>query len=527
MKRSSWHLKPAIVASAAVLALVLAACSGGTPSVSNSGENAGPPKRGGTLLVGEDTQPASGLDPMMAQALDSKRMVSQFYEGLLSMNSDFTEVQPGLATEWKQTSETIYEFTLRNGAKFHDGELVKPSDVVFSLNRVSDLAQNSPYKRLYSLKSVTETGPETVQIELAKPQASLLSLLAQPWSGGIVSEAWVTSHTADQMKTMENGTGPFVLSEFQEGAVIKTVRFEDYWDEQKPYLDGVDYRLIPAEATRVQALSSGSIDMMEVRSPVNAESLRKKGVTVGPEYNIGAYWLGMDTLSGPLSDPKVRQAVNLGIDRDQLIQVAAQGVGTLSYAIAPADPFGTDPGQDAPFYKYDPEAAKKLLADAGKTSVSLKMVVRSDNPKSVSTAELIKQQLSGIGVDLEIRTVPFSQIVSSIGNGNWDADMLQLNSALNADPSQYLDLWFAKGAAGTKVNDPVLWQMMEDAAQVTTGNEDRKKMYDDISIYIAENSYMLVPYAAPIFVDSWSSKVKGFDADLSGTRLFLKDAWIN
>ncbi|MFD9668012.1 ABC transporter substrate-binding protein [Rhodococcus sp. NPDC059968] len=477
--------------------------------------------------MGEDTQPVSGFDPMLAQALDAKRIVSQFYEGLLSVSADFTEVQPALASEWTQLSDTKYSFTLRAGAKFHDGSLVEPSDVVFSLNRIADPAQNSPYKRLYDLKSVTATGPDTVEIETNAPQASLLTLLGQPWSGGIVSEAWITSHTADQIKTTENGTGPFSLAEFQEGAVIKTVRFEDYWDEQKPYLDGVDYRLISAEATRVQALSSGSVDMIEVRASTNADTLKAKGINVGPPFSIGTAWYAMNTLSGPLSDIKVRRALSMGIDRDQLIQVATLGEGVLSYTVPPADPYGTEASEDSPYYKHDPDAAKSLLAEAGQQSLALSMLVRSDNPKAVSTAELMKQQLSEIGVNLEIRTVPFNQVVNAVTGGEWNADIVTLNASLNADPSQYLDLWFAQGAPGTKVDDPTLWKMMDEADRITTGNADRSAKYAEIGNYIAENAYQLVPYASPVVYDTWARKVHGFEADLSATRLLLKNAWIS
>lgn len=526
MKLSPRRSKPAVLAAATVLSIVLAGCSGAASTTSTTA-NAGTPVRGGTLIIGEDVQPVSGFDPMLAQALDAKRVISQFYEGLLAMNPDFTEVQAGLASEWKQLSDTKYSFTLRSGAKFHDGTPVKPSDVVFSLNRIVDPAQNSPYKSLYNLKSVTATGDSTVEIETNAPQASLLTLLAQPWSGGIVSEAWFTSRTPNQIKTAENGTGPFKLSEFQEGAVIKTVRFDDYWDKQKPYLDGVDYRLIPAEATRVQALSSGSVGMIEVRASTNAETLKKKGSNIGPGFDVGAAWYSMNTLSGPLANIDVRRALSMGIDREQLIQVATLGEGVLSYSVPPGDPFGTEATKDAPYYKHDPNAAKALLAKAGQEHLALSMIVRSDNPKSISTAELMKQQLSEIGVNLDIRTVPFNQVVNAIVSGDWNADIVTLNAALNADPSQYLDLWFAKGAPGTKVNDPQLWKLMDEAARITTGNKDRAAKYREIGNYIAENAYQLIPYASPIVYDAWGAKVHGFEADLSATRLNLKNAWIS
>ncbi|WP_072803176.1 ABC transporter substrate-binding protein [Rhodococcoides yunnanense] len=526
MKFPSRRSKTAVFAAATVMSIVLAGCSGAASTTDTATAATGDPVRGGTLVVGEDTQPVSGFDPMLAQALDAKRIVSQFYEGLLSINSSFDEVQPGLASEWTQLSETKYSFTLRDGVTFHDGEAVKPSDVVFSLNRIADPNQSSPYKRLYDLKSVTAVDDSTIEIETNEPQASLLTLLAQPWSGGIVSEAWFTSRTPDEIKTSENGTGPFTLSEFREGALIKTVRFDNYWEGDKPYLDGIDYRLIPAEATRVQAIGSGSVDMIEVRASTNADSLEGRGVNIGPAYGIGTAWYALDTLDGPLADVEVRRALSMGIDREQMIDVATLGTGTFSYVIPPADPFGTEASDESPYYKYDPDAAREALAAAGAENLTLTMLVRSDNPKSVSTAELMKQQLSVIGVNLEIQTVPFNQVVNAITGGDWNADIVTLNSALNADPSQYLDLWFAEGAPGTKVNDPKLWSMMDEAARITTGTEDRRAKYEEIGEYVADNALLLVPYASPIVYDAWGERVHGFDADLAAARLFTKNVWI-
>src|SRR5215469_98056 len=226
---------------AGLAALAIAACSGTAagPNETTTGVT-GKPQPGGTLTIGETSQPLSGLDPIMAQSFNSKRMVSQFYEGLLSLGQQPGQLVPALATKWREISPTDYVFTLRQGVKFHNGDTMTPADVVYSLDRIVDPAQNSPYQTLYSFKSVTATGPDTVEIKLASPQASLLGLLAQPWSGGIVDKAWMESKSKDDLKTQENGTGPFKLTSYQIGSVIQTVRFAGYWDSPKPYLAAVN-----------------------------------------------------------------------------------------------------------------------------------------------------------------------------------------------------------------------------------------------------------------------------------------------
>jgi peptide/nickel transport system substrate-binding protein len=511
-----------VVAAASVATIALAGC-GGTQA--QSGSAGGTPHRGGTLTVGEDTQPLSGLDPVLAQSLDAKRMVSQFYEGLLALAPDGVTLQPALATAWQQTSPTSYEFTLRQNVTFHDGQALKASDVVYSLKRLVDPAVHSPYSPLFKIKDVTAPAADKVVVDLSQPQSSLLHLLAQPWSGGIVSEQWMQAKSANERKTQEDGTGPYKLAEFRDGALIRTVRFDGYWDQPKPYINEVDYRVIPDESTRVQALQSGTVDAIQVSLPKNTQTLKQRNFTVGQGFTVGAYWLGLNTVDGPLANEKVRQAVSLGIDRQQLITVGSQGAGVVSGVIPTGDPMIAGKAGDLPNTQYDPVKAKQLLAESGAGAVKLKLAIRSNRPDKLATAQLLQQQLSTIGVEVDIAQEPFEQLTSNLLSGNWGADLIQLTSSLNADASQYLSLWFEQNSKATKVNDPELWRRMSAAVQ-TGSDQDRQQAYADLNQYVAEHAYILVPYAAPVVYDVWSSKLKGFQSDPSNTRMFLKNAWI-
>lgn len=511
-----------LFATALAASLFLVGCA----STEDNPSTEAPQSEGGaTLVIAEDSQPLSGFDPIMAQAFNAKRMVSQFYEGLLSLGEDGETLEPAIASGWEQLSPTEYVFTLREGVKFHNGEDVTAEDVVYSLERIVDPEQHSPYASLYRFDTIEATADDEVTITLTGPQASLLHLLAQPWSAGIVNKEWMESTDEDALKTQVNGTGPFMLESFQEGALISTVRFEDYWDGDLPHLDRVEYRVMADESTRVQALNSGTVDMVQLNVPRNAEAVKNGGNEVGPDYSY-SYWVGLDVSTGPLANEKVRQAVSLGLDRQQLIEIGAQGVGELSYTIPPADPLGAPATEDSPFYRHDPEEARRLLAESGEDDVSLTMVLQSENPTSVPTAQLMSEQLREIGIDLRVEQIPFSTLVSNLLSGDWGADMIQLNAVLNADASQYLALWFAEGAQSTKVEDEQLWAMMDEAVATEDGNEARRAMYAEISEYIAENVYQIVPYASPYTIEAWSPELQDYTADATGTRIFLKHARI-
>lgn len=511
--------KKAAGALALAALLAVSACGESSGSVANG------PEKGERLVIADETQPLSGLDPIMAQAHDAKRLIAQLYEGLVQLGPDGLTIEPALATSWKKKSPTVYEFELRDGVTFHDGSEMTAEDVVFSIERILDPEQSSPYRSLYRVKTVEATDDSHVVITLRQPQASLLRLLAQPWSGGIVDKEWTTTVSAAEIKTQENGTGPYQLDSFKEGASIRTSAYKGYWGEA-PAITSVEFRVMPDEATRVQALRSGAIHMTQVRIPKNLQQLKKAGFAAGDSFNVGAYWLAMNMQGGSLQDERVRRAVSLGIDREQLIDIGAQGSAALSGAVPPGDPFGSEVEDSMPYYERDVAEAKKLLAEAGAEDVKLTLAIRSESPEKLATAQLVKEQLEDIGVTLEIRQVEWSRLVDSILSGNWNADFVQLTAALNADPSQYLDLWFAKGGAATKVKDEALWQMMDAAVEGDLSDSERKAAYDELNQYIAERAYMLVPYAGVQVWEVWSPGID-FQPEPSNTRLLLREARIS
>ena len=146
---------------AGLLAVTVAACgSAGSSSQASDPVATGKPQQGGTLTIGVQSQPLSGLDPIMAQAFNAKVMASQFYEGLLSLGQN-GQLEPALATSWKEVSPLEYTFTLRKNVKFHNGDVLNAADVVYSLERIVNPKQDSPYETLYELKSVTATSPDS------------------------------------------------------------------------------------------------------------------------------------------------------------------------------------------------------------------------------------------------------------------------------------------------------------------------------------------------------------------------------
>jgi len=511
-------------ACAAVVALSLIAASGcgGTKSAAAGGQ----PVAGGTLTIGAEIQPTEGLDPQVDQTFAAQTLISQLYEGLLSLDDD-AKIRPGLAESYKQVNPTTYRFTIRSGVKFHDGSDLTTDDVVFSLQRMVSPDLKSPFKQMYKISTAKAVDARTVELTLSEPQPSLLNLLARPWSGAIMSKKWVTATAPDKIKTSENGTGPFTLKEWKDGVSITMAKFGAYWEQPKPYLDSVVYRLIPDESSRVSALRSNAIQMTTFRDPRAAKDARSAGATIGKGKRVSSYWIGMNAKTGPLADERVRQAVNLAIDRKAIIKVTGNPDAGLGYMIPPGDPYGVTPADGDAAYVQNQDKARQLLKEAGKDRVSLTLLAASDASYAVEVPmlELIKAQLAEVGIDLTLQLVPFATMLPRVLGGEWP-DMVTLASVLNADPSQYVNTWFAKGSPMTHVDDQHLWDLMakaETAADLTR----RKALYQEISSYVAEKVYLLVPVSRPARMEAWTNAVGGYAVDATVTRLELKNTWVS
>lgn len=511
----------ALGAATVAIALSLASGCGGTKSAGATGQ----PVSGGTLTIGAETQPTEGLDPQVDQTYAAQTLISQLYEGLLSLD-DSANIRPGLAEKYEEANPTTYRFTLRQGVKFHDGSALTTDDVVFSLQRMVSPDLKSPFKKMYKIASAKAVDTRTVELTLSEPQPSLLNLLARPWSGAIMSKAWVTSTPADKIKTSENGTGPFTLKEWKDGVSVTLAKFGSYWDQPKPHLDSVVYRLIPDESSRVSALRSNAIQLTAFRDPHVAKDAQNAGANMGKGKQIASYWIGTNAKSGPLADERVRQAVSAAIDRKAIIKVSGNPDAGLGYVIPPGDPYGARPTDASAGYAYDPDKAKQLLKDAGKDKVSLTILAASDASYAVEVPmlELIKAQLAQVGIDLTLQLVPYATMLPRVLNGDWP-DMVTLSSVLNADPSQYVNTWFAKGSPMTHIDDQHLWDLMA-KAETTTDLAQRKAAYEEISKYVAEKAYVVVPVARPARMEAWVSAVGGYAVDATATRLNLKNTWL-
>jgi len=386
--------------------VALGACgTGNDPAPSSSG---GTPKRGGTLrwavAAGNATQIA---DPAKATGTMPLLIAANCYDTLVRADAEFN-LSPALATEWSSTPDAlVWTFKLRAGVKFHDGSAVTAQDVVYSFKRILDpklaAVGLGQIGKFLSASGVSAVDPSTVKITLNKPNA-FVPVLVSHAGFSIVKDG-----TTDFSKG--NGTGPFILNGFDAAARTSLARFDGYWQDGLPYLDGVEIVVISEDATRLQAATSGSQDVVD--NITGASTLLLKG-NIEPYMLKNGGWVGLTMFgdTAPFNNPKVIQAMQYAADRKKIMSVVAPGIDIISpdIPIPPSDkyfPTGMTPRP------YDPDRAKALLKEAG-IDGTFNFDVYAYQGDKLDTAISYKSTSEKAGINANVITWPHATFFTDI-----------------------------------------------------------------------------------------------------------------
>jgi peptide/nickel transport system substrate-binding protein len=365
---------------------------------------------------------AMSLDPHSLNESLQLTFTGNIYEPLVGRDKKLGLV-PALATSWSQPSPTVWRFELRKGVKFHDGTPFTADDVVFSFQRAA--GEGSDMKAYTSsIKEVRKIDDHVVEIETTSPFPILPDVISLVY---IMSKKWCEENKAitpvDRRKGIENtasfksnGTGPFLTKERQPNTRTVLVRNPNYWDKVESNVDEVVFTPIGNDATRVAALLSGEIDIMEPVPLQDVERLKANPnlkVLQGPE--LRTIFLGMDqkrdellfsNIKGknPFKDVRVRRAFYQAIDIETIKRRVMRGAATpTALMVAPGiKGFSEELNKRLP---YDPEAAKKLLAEAGYPN-GFEVAMNCPNDRYVNDGEIcqaVAANLARIGVKVNLQ----------------------------------------------------------------------------------------------------------------------------
>lgn len=382
---------------------------------------------GGRVVVGK---PAEILlfDPHLTASQTSWEIHAVVYESLVFLDDALNAV-PGLAERWETPDDRTYVFHLRQGVMFHNGREMTADDVVFSLRRVLDhpetwwnemmgptipldpaaaaavataAASGTPTPAPQIGLTIEATGPYEVRATLSQPYAPFLQALSATTTA-IVPGQEVEAGELDLSLEMV-GTGPFRVQEHVEDQRWVFAKHADYWQEGQPLLDEVVWQILPDEPARVAALRTGEIQIATFDNPTMLDLLANDpNVTTLEQTTTNYYILFVNGTRPPLDDQRVRQAISLAVDREQIKDLALFGRASVTGPIAAAFSDLAAPVSEVPFYTRDVARARALLAEAAHPDgLALQILVTPDLPATVTMAELIRAQVAEAGIELEI-----------------------------------------------------------------------------------------------------------------------------
>ena len=383
------------------------------------------------IKVGLSAEPSS-MDPHYHNLSPNNAFLSHVYERLVNMDEK-QRLIPGLAESWKVVDGKVWEFKLRQGVTWHDGSPFTADDVVFTFSRAGDVP-NSPssFGGAVKGKTVTKVDDHTVQISVGSVYPVMANDLATLM---IVSrKSGEGAQTGDYNSGKAAiGTGPFKLVKFTPGDRIELTRNEAYWGK-KPTWGKATFKLIKSGPSRVAALLAGDVDFIEDVPTTDIERLKKEpklqlssGVSnriiyffVDHARDMTPFAKGKDgsEIKNPLRDLRVRKAMSKAINRKAIVERVMEGAALPASQFLPQGYFGVSDKLKPE--AYDPEAAKKLLAEAGFPN-GFKLTLHSPNGRytnDAKIAEAVAQMLTRIGIETAIETLPSATFFTRASSGS-------------------------------------------------------------------------------------------------------------
>ncbi len=464
----------------------------------------------GTLRVGLSTYP-NALYVSISDERNAHNVAWQLYDSLVWINEE-GKLEPALAESWDISEDgKTYTFNLRQGVKFHNGEPFTADDVVFTWkNNIVDKIKWS--EKFTIAKAVEKVDDYTVKISTESPSPLLLRVIAIYW--GIMPHKYCEKVGLDGFYNQPIGTGPFKFVEWKKGDRLIYEAYADYWKAGYPKVQNLIFRPIPESSTRVAAIKTGEVDIVGRLSYEEAAQLQGASNIKVLSYPVDRiYYIAFNNLTTgkgkPTEDARVRQAMNYAVDVDAIIDALFNGQANPASGMVMSGEFVYDK-KIKPF-GYDPEKAKKLLAEAGyPDGFEMEMA----GPTGAYTnfeqvLEAIQGYLEAVGIKTSLKLMESGQY--------WNLE------AKKQLPPLFGDSWSEasgesftrlKGALGgmdasySSWSDPKILDYLKKIGS-TVDEPKRIQLYHDLQKYMQDNPPFIYLYE-PMTFEAISTKVKNY-----------------
>jgi dipeptide transport system substrate-binding protein len=468
------------------------------------------------------------------------------YNRLVEFELGTTEVGPALAESWEISDDGLqYTFHLRPGVKFHTTDDFTPSrdfnadDVLYSFQRQLD--PEHPYHQVSGgtyeyfqgmnmpnlLSAVEKVDDMTVRFVLNEPEAPFLANLAMDFASILSAEYADQMLEAGSPETVDLnpvGTGPFQLVNYQKDAVIRYKANPDYW-RGKAAIDDLVFAITIDPAVRWQKLQAGECHVMPYPNPADLDAMRAHpDIQVLEQEGLNVGYLAFNTEKEPFTDKRVRQALNMAIDKEAILDAVYQGQGTIAKNPIPPTMWSyNDAVED---YPYDPDGAKALLEEAGvsglQTDIWAMPVQRPYNPNARRMAELIQADWANVGVQAEIVSFEWGEYLERSKNGEHQTVLLGWTGD-NGDPDNFLYVLLGCAAADDGTNRARwCYKPFDDLlveAKRTSDVAERTRLYEEAQVIFKEEAPWVTIGHSVVFMPM-RKEVVGYKIDPFGGHVF-------
>ena len=409
----------ALITIIATMSGVLAGCGkkNDTNTSVKSAESSGTNKEGGTLVL-TSSEP-DFLDPHLATAADTRSILFNVFEGLVKPDENGNLID-AVATSHEASKDGLkYTFKLREGIKFHNGNLVTVDDIKYSLDRVAGKDTGKALKgELTNIKSVDLKDKSTVEINLTTPDTDFLPYL---------TVAIIPKDYTDQ-NTKPIGTGPFKITEYDKQQKVELVKNSDYWQKGLPYLDKVTYKITQDSNATFLELKAGNVDSAFITKEQADQLTAKYDILTGSANLLQL--LVLNNSVKPFDDVRVRQALYYAIDTQSIIDTVASGVGKRAGTnfLSSFKKYYQDGLENT--YSKNIDKARGLLKEAGyPDGFEITITVPSIYQFHVDTAQIIVEQLKEINVKATIKKVEWGEWLEKTYKGKqYDSTVISLDA---------------------------------------------------------------------------------------------------
>ncbi|WP_244490699.1 ABC transporter substrate-binding protein [Aureimonas frigidaquae] len=387
------------------------------------------PKAGGDIVITYKDDVAT-LDPAIGYDWQNWSMIKSLFDALMDYEPGTTELRPDLAESYEISDDgTVFTFHLRDGVTFHNGRALTAEDVKYTLDRVTNPETQSPGAGFFgsikgyddvatgkatSLSGVTTPDARTVRIELSRPDATFLHVMALNFAHVVPREA--VEEFGPDFGRHPVGTGAFKLADWTLGQQLVFEKNANYWRQGVPYLDSITFQIGQEPIVALLRLQQGEVDIPGDGIPpakfqeVMNDPEQKARVVEGGQLHTG--YVTMNVRMEPFDKLPVRKAVNMAINKDRIVQIINGRAVPANQPLPPSMPGYV---KDYEGYAYDPEGAKALLAEAGLADgFDTELYVMNTDPQP-RIAQAIQQDLAAIGIRASIRSLAQANVIEAGG----------------------------------------------------------------------------------------------------------------